>query len=145
MYDYYDIPNGQVTGDIAYKYANRIMCDVPFINFHSHLQSDNYYKEQKSKQKEESGDNMDFKTAKKVQSLMFDLNEQEDKLKTINKIKEEIQMIKALQGEIVLRGIGIDFNAHVRLNVGEIYEIFDFLSAYWSMKKYETIKDIEEL
>lgn len=40
MFDYYDIPNGQVTGDIAYKYAHRNDCKVPL-----YTTKENYKKE----------------------------------------------------------------------------------------------------
>jgi len=87
---------------------------------------------------------MNIDTAKNIHSLMLSLNSQEDKLKQINKIKEEIQMTKGLlQGEIILRDI--NFNARIRLDVKEIFELFDFLSAYWTMEKYKTVKSIEEL
>lgn len=83
-------------------------------------------------------------TAKNIHSLMLSLNRQEDKLKEINKIKEEIQMTKGLlQGEIILRDI--NFNAHIRLNIKEIFELCDFLSSYWTMEKCKTAKSIEEL
>ena len=87
---------------------------------------------------------MKVETAERVQSLMYSLGIQEDKLRQINKIKEEIQMTKGLlQGEIILRDI--NFNAYISLDVKEIFELCDFLSAYWTMEKYKTVKSIEEL
>lgn len=86
---------------------------------------------------------MNIDTAKNIHSLMLSLDRQEGKLNSINKIKDEIQMTKGLlKGEIILSDI--NFNAHVRLDIDEIFELFDFLSAYWTMKKYKTIQDIEE-
>lgn len=86
---------------------------------------------------------MNIDTAKNIHSLMLRLDRQEGKLNSINKIKDEIQMTKGLlKGEIILSDI--NFNAHVRLDIDEIFELFDFLSAYWTMKKYKTIQDIEE-
>ena len=87
---------------------------------------------------------MKIDTAKNIHSLMLSLNSQEDKLKQINKIKEEIQMTKGLlQGEIILRDI--NYLTHIRLDVKEIFELFDFLYAYWTIEKYKTVKSIEEL
>lgn len=87
---------------------------------------------------------MNIDTAKNIHSLMLSLNNQEDKLKQVNKIKEEIQMTKGLlHGEIILRDI--NFNAHIILGIKEIFDLFDFLSEYWTMEKDKTVKSIEEL
>lgn len=86
---------------------------------------------------------MNIDTAKAIHSLMHSLDRQETKLNNINKIKDEIHMTKGLlQGEIILKDI--NFNAHISLDIDEIFELFDFLSAHWTMKKYKTIQDIEE-
>ena len=87
---------------------------------------------------------MDIETAKNIKSLIDTLSRQEDKLESINKTKEMVQMTKgALDGHLIICDTG--FKTDISISAREIFDMLDFLSSYWTIEKFKTMKEIEKL